>query len=404
MRREDHRQAGCKSSDAVCGVSTRLRITFVLSGRGLSGGVRVVVAHGNQLIDRGHQVTMVCLRQRWPRRPGRVLRRLYRGIRTASGVNRDHLHDFRGRLLLIPAERLADKLPAGDVVVATHWLTAQPVAGLPEAKGAKYYFIQGYEVHAFKPSDIESTWHLPMRKLVVSKWLRDLLEQKAGDSTAVVIPNGVDPARFDAPARGPHRPPTVGVTYSPVPAKGSAVAFAAIRLARRKLPDLAVVCFGAVPPAAASLLPAKSRFHLRPPQDQLRAIYASADVWLCASEREGFGLPSLEAMACRCPVVVTRCGGPSDFVEDGRNGYFVDVGDAEAMAERIVMIVSDKTRWKRMSDAAYETRERFSLERSAAMFERALLEAKAACGGGEGLTGSGAVASWSDRLDGSDRV
>lgn len=95
-------------------------------------------------------------------------------------------------------------------------------------------------------------------------------------------------------------------------------------------------------------------------------------MWLCASETEGFALPPLEAMACRCPVVVTRCGGPMDFVKDGINGHIVGVGDAQAMANRVVAMLSNAALWKRMSDAAYETCERFGLDRSVDLFEAAL--------------------------------
>lgn len=114
-------------------MSTKLRITIVLPGRGLSGGVRVVATYGNKLIERGHQVTIVCLRHRLHWRPRPLLRRIYRDVCIGSGLQRDHLHDFKGLLLSSRAEDLSDRVPSGDVVVATHWLTADPVATLPEA-------------------------------------------------------------------------------------------------------------------------------------------------------------------------------------------------------------------------------------------------------------------------------
>jgi len=351
-----------------------MRMTFVLPGRGLFGGVRVVATHANKLIERGHEVTLVCLRRRLPRRPGALLRRAYHEARVAGGLDRDHLHDFKGRLLSARVEDLAKRVPDGDVVVATHWSTAEGVAGLPKCSGAKCYFIQHYEAHTFDAAKVDATWRLPMRKLVVARWLRDLAAEKFGDSTAVVTPNGIDPRQFDAPPRDPHRPPAVGVMYSAAPWKATAVAFEAVRLARREIPEIALVCFGAKEPTEALPMPGQTHFHLRPPQDHIRDIYAGTDVWLCPSETEGFGLPPLEAMGCRCPVVVTRCGGPMDFVEDDGNGHIVDVGDAPAMARYVVAILSDAALWRRLSDAAYATRARFSLERSVDRFEQALLD------------------------------
>jgi glycosyltransferase involved in cell wall biosynthesis len=248
---------------------------------------------------------------------------------------------------------------------------------LPDTKGRKVYFIQGFETHAFSASDIEATWRLPMRKLVVSCWLRDLIADRVGDNRVAVIPNGINARQFDAPPRDMSNPPTVGFAYSTAPVKGSAVALEAIKLARESVPELKSICYGTERPVQSLLPPHGTQFSVRPPQDRLRAIYTEADVWLCASEREGFALPPLEAMACRCPVVVTRCGGPADFVEEGRNGFIVDVGDAATMADRIVTLVTDSALWRRMSDAAYETGRLFSIERSASLFEQALLSVAA---------------------------
>jgi glycosyltransferase involved in cell wall biosynthesis len=50
-------------------------------------------------------------------------------------------------------------------------------------------------------------------------------------------------------------------------------------------------------------------------------VYADCDVWLFASFSEGFGLPIIEAMACRCPVVATRAGCAPDVIKEGVNGY-----------------------------------------------------------------------------------
>jgi len=39
-----------------------------------------------------------------------------------------------------------------------------------------------------------------------------------------------------------------------------------------------------------------------------------------------------EAIALNCPVIATRHGGALDIVREGENGYFFDVGDAQALA------------------------------------------------------------------------
>jgi glycosyltransferase involved in cell wall biosynthesis len=144
---------------------------------------------------------------------------------------------------------------------------------------------------------------------------------------------------------------------------------------RERVPDLKVLAFGAERVAPNVPLPPWVEFHYRPPQEALRHLYAQCDAWLCASRREGFHLPPLEAMACRCPVVSTRVGGPMDIVEEGVNGFLVEVEDAAALAERLLRVLAfDEARWKRMSDAALATASGYTWDDATTLLERALAE------------------------------
>lgn len=60
------------------------------------------------------------------------------------------------------------------------------------------------------------------------------------------------------------------------------------------------------------------------PEDQMGALYRSADCLVYPSMGEGFGLPALEAKACGLEVITTRCSGMLDFLDD-RSAHFIDV-------------------------------------------------------------------------------
>lgn len=349
-----------------------MRITFVLPGRGLFGGIRVVRIYADRLIARGHEVTIAVFAPPRPRRPDRLIGYYHRRYRSWRGLDRDHLDGFGGKLLCIPIAKLADRLPDADVVLATHWRTADPVMALPDRKGRKAYFLQGYEALTSPPELVDATWRLPMRKIVIARWLHRLAVEKFNDPGAVLVPNGVDPAQFFAPPRGLHDPPAVGFMFSSEPWKGTRMAMEAIRRARQQVPQLRGVSFGAFAPSAELPLIDNTDYQFRPPQERIREIYANADIWLCASTTEGFALPPLEAMACRCAVISTRCGGPEDFIEDGVNGYLVDIDDMQAMADRIVELVRDKEKLTRMAAAAYASSQRHCWEESSALMESAL--------------------------------
>lgn len=353
-------------------MNRKLRITFVLGGRGLSGGVRVVVIYGNKLIERGHDVTIAI--QRWPIDWGpRVLaRRMWQRFAYATRLSHDHIHDFKGRVVWGPADDLSQTVPDGDAVIATFWLTAGPVHRLPESAGRKYYFIQRYEADHFDPESVDATWRLDMQKIVIARHLRDLARDRFDDPNPIMIFNGVDHKQFHAVERAMKKPPTIGLLYSPAPFKGLDVAFQAIRMARRQKPELRLIAFGAVKPTKELPLPPKTTYYHQPPQGRIRDIYASCDVWLCASRSEGFHLPPLEAMACRCPVVSTRVGGPAECVQPGVSGHLVDLEDAPGLAKGMVDVVSKPDRWAEMSEAAYQRSLRFDWDIQAELFEAAL--------------------------------
>jgi glycosyltransferase involved in cell wall biosynthesis len=71
------------------------------------------------------------------------------------------------------------------------------------------------------------------------------------------------------------------------------------------------------------------------------AEYASAAVLALPSGQEASPLVVGEAMAAGLPVVATRVGGLSYLVEPGRCGHIVDVGDVDALAERLAEVVGN---------------------------------------------------------------
>ena len=350
-----------------------MKITFVLPYAGLQGGIRVIAIYAERLARRGHDVRVISMPQVFTMRHTAKSLLLGRGLPKPEPSHFDSI-DVPHRVLDSVRPVTDDDVPDGDVVIATFYTTAYGVQSLSPSKGAKAIFIQNYEVPPgkFNPT-LDATWRMPMHKIVISKWLVDWARDKFGDTAISHVPNSVDMEQFHAPARNRNVRPTVGMLYSSSPLKGCSVSLKALERVAAVLPSLRVVSFGAEQPDFRLPLPSYAEFHHRPPQQQLRDLYAQCDVWMCGSHVEGFHLPPLEAMACRCPVVSTRCGGPLDIIDEGVNGHLVNVKDDVALADRVLRVLTlSNDDWKRMSDAAYRTATHFTWDDATDLFEQAL--------------------------------
>lgn len=89
--------------------------------------------------------------------------------------------------------------------------------------------------------------------------------------------------------------------------------------------------------------------------------YQQADLFVLPSRRESFGLVLAEAMACGLPVVATNVGAIPEVVQDGVTGVLVPPDDAQALADAMVSLLSDRPRMQAMAAAgAQRVRERFT--------------------------------------------
>jgi len=94
------------------------------------------------------------------------------------------------------------------------------------------------------------------------------------------------------------------------------------------------------------------------------SYYQAADVYIHAARADTFPNTVLEALACGTPVVATAVGGIPEQLRDGVTGFLVPVGDANAMAEAIRRLLTDRALRVQLGDnAAEDARRRFDLNR-----------------------------------------
>jgi glycosyltransferase involved in cell wall biosynthesis len=196
------------------------------------------------------------------------------------------------------------------------------------------------------------------------------------DDRISVIRSGVDVDRFQRMDRGVARRqlgfddevPLVLFVGNLEPRKQVNVLLRALSRLHQSLPGVRLLVVGSGESAGAQdqtapLLRLTRELHLddvaqfvgRVDDQRLLAYYAAADVFALASSSEAQGIVALEAMACGLPVVATSVGGLIGTISDGETGFLVEPGDPARLAERLLLVLRDKTRARQIGAAARES-------------------------------------------------
>jgi glycosyltransferase involved in cell wall biosynthesis len=150
-----------------------------------------------------------------------------------------------------------------------------------------------------------------------------------------VIHHGLDHDRVFPDAR--ERQPFLLYPANRWPHKNHERLFQALALVRRSRPELRLVLTGAGQDGSA--LPAGVEARGRVSDEELVDLYRSAAALVFPSLYEGFGTPTLEAMACGCPVASSTAGALPEVVGDA--AALFDPGSAEAIADGIERALTD---------------------------------------------------------------
>lgn len=354
-----------------------MKITFVLHSIDLSGGTKVIFEYANQLEQRGHEVTIV-----YPLVPItsglklsnlRTLVNIVIGlIKNFSRASRVNWFDLEARLLQVTT--LAEKhIPDADIVMATWWATASYISRYGKQKGEKFYFIQHYEIWGGPKEQVENTYKLGLHNIVISTWLKNILQDKIKAPVEALITNAVDFKQFYADVRAKNdKVIRVLMPYRTEKWKGVPDGIRAFEIAKENHPQIQLVMFG---PYAANDLPAYVEYHRSPYGERLRRIYDSCNIFLFPSYAEGFGLPPMEAMACNCAVVATNVGGIPDYTIPGVTALISPPGYPDLLAENLIRLIEDEELRNKVASAGYDYISKFTWDKATDKLEKLFLDA-----------------------------
>lgn len=112
------------------------------------------------------------------------------------------------------------------------------------------------------------------------------------------------------------------------------------------------------------------------PRNEMPAFWNSLSVAVVPSFHEAFGLIALEAMACGIPVVASAVGGLKEIVEDSETGMLVPPGDAAALAQALITLLTNEPLRLRLAQGALRRAQMFSLERRSRLLLELFLDGK----------------------------
>lgn len=213
--------------------------------------------------------------------------------------------------------------------------------------------------------------------ITVSHFSAAEIAEHLGGPEAVVIPNGVDHERFAgaAPLTEPElrdlgiHGPYVLVAGGASQRKNLAELARAWPLVRSTRPDLSLVLTGPQHPRRDALFgPLAGALRVgRVPDDVMPRLLTGAQALVVPSTYEGFGLPAIEAMAARVPVVAVDASSLPEVL--GGTGVLTD-GTATGLAEGIAWAASGDAAISAKVEAAQIRSTEFTWERSAALHAR----------------------------------
>lgn len=106
--------------------------------------------------------------------------------------------------------------------------------------------------------------------------------------------------------------------------------------------------------------------------NNVHEVMTNSNIYVSSSDYEGISNSMLEALAIGIPTICTDCpvGGARMFIESGKNGYLVPVGDSQAMAEKMLDLMENEELQMQFSDESRKIRETLSKEKIYGLWDK----------------------------------
>lgn len=246
-----------------------------------------------------------------------------------------------------------------DLLIATALNTVSTVNSTTMHKYAKKaYFIQDFENWGVGDTVVYDSYSLPMKKIVVSQWIYEIVKNYDSKENIFYCPNGINTNIFYPKVNIRLRnQKSVLFMYHEDVRKGMNTLKPVLNRLRYEFPDLIISAFGAFEQPDDIMLDKYVPFAN---EQQLHDLYNESSIFVCPSYTEGFGLTGAEAMACGCALVTTDTSGSREYANDS-NAMICKTHDENDLYEKIKSLLTNRDKMYQISEKGVDDIKRMSL-------------------------------------------
>lgn len=114
-----------------------------------------------------------------------------------------------------------------------------------------------------------------------------------------------------------------------------------------------------------------------PPSKDVASLYKDASIFALSSRFEGLPFVLIEAISTGLPIVSFNCPtGPSEIVENGRNGILVPPEDISAFADSLLELILNEEKRRAFSEESLVIAEKYRTDRITMAWEKLMAELK----------------------------
>ncbi len=208
---------------------------------------------------------------------------------------------------------------------------------------------------------------------------RELVEQDGVPPSMVRLAyNGLDTRVFRPDGERAALPwagaAVIGTVCALRPEKGLGTLMEAFRKVKVAHPGVKLVIVGSGPMLAELEAGGDADCHFQPAERNVAPWLRAMDIFVLPSLSEALSNSLMEAMGCGCCPVASDTGGNPELVTDGETGLLFPTGDAEALAERLALLLDRPEHRRRLAASAQRRIERHFTREQAARAMGAIYE------------------------------